>query len=189
MMDALEKDVEFIKTISPLLCVEIGSGSGAVLTFLATILKSPTFYWATDINGFACKCTGKTLLNNGIRYFDTVATDLVSSLRPRLDGRCDVLIFNPPYVPTPSREVGSQDIAAAWAGGVNGREVTDRLLPSIAQLLSPRGAFYLLALPENQPEEIAEVLARQGLAWELVLERRARNEKLKVFKYWHKSRH
>ena len=33
---------------------------------------------ATDINGFACKCTGKTLLNNGIRYCDTVATDLVS---------------------------------------------------------------------------------------------------------------
>ena len=30
-------------------------------------------------------------------------------------------------------------------------QVTDRLLPSIAQLLSPRGAFYLLALPENQP--------------------------------------
>lgn len=51
------------------------------------------------------------------------------------------------YIPI---QVGSKDLSAAWAGGTDGREVLNRLLPKISSLLSPKGMFYLIALKENK---------------------------------------
>ena len=59
---------------------------------------------------------------------------------------------NPPMlVPLPSmlRQIGGTGIAAAWAGGLDGREVIDRLVPHIPHLLAPRGRFYLVVLDAN----------------------------------------
>ena len=53
--------------------------------------------------------------------------------------------------------VGSDGIEASWAGGVDGREVLDRLLPQIGDLLSPSGALYLVLVEENKPADIAAV--------------------------------
>ena len=53
-------------------------------------------------------------------------------MRPYL---VDVLIFNPPYVPTPKEEVGLRGIEAAWAGGIDGRQVIDEFLPLIQVLI------------------------------------------------------
>ena len=89
-----------------------------------------------------------------------------------------MVLFNPPYVPTPSGEVmglagggaggaaggtaGGDLIAAAWAGGLDGREVVDRFLPQLADLLSyPRGVCYMVAVEENRPAGIAALLARR----------------------------
>lgn len=42
--------------------------------------------------------------------------------------------------------MGSCGIEAAWAGGIRGREVTDRFLPLVPQLLAPQGVCYLVSL-------------------------------------------
>jgi len=73
-----------------------------------------------------------------------VLGDLDGPFASRLRGQVDVLVFNPPYVPTEPDEVGSSGIEAAWAGGINGRQVIDRFLPRIASLLSPRGRLYMV---------------------------------------------
>ena len=46
-------------------------------------------------------------------------------------------------------QVGKMGIEASWAGGEKGREVTDRFLPHVHQLLSPQGLFYLIIIKEN----------------------------------------
>ena len=94
-----------------------------------------------------------------------------------------MLIFNPPYVPTPPEEVGSEGIEAAWAGGLDGREVIDRLLPIVADLLSPRGCFYMVLVEENKPAEISQLLALQGLSSRCVLKKRAKNEGLSIWRF------
>ena len=45
-------------------------------------------------------------------------------------------IFNPPYVPTPDEEVKLPGIARAWAGGMRGRVVIDRILPQVQSKLA-----------------------------------------------------
>lgn len=204
----------------------------------------------TDVNPAAAECTAKTASCNGVSL-QPVVTDLVrpsaiphvmvavwdwcmfpcqvESLLPQLSGKVDVLLFNPPYVVTPSEEVGvyslhcrrlnlkvnccifffqvgSRGIEAAWAGGERGREVTDRFLPLVGELLSLKGVFYLITIAENDPgllqsrrisdhwspfhlnisipaEEIIRVLGESGLQGVSCLSARAANERLAVLRF------
>jgi methylase of polypeptide subunit release factors len=63
-----------------------------------------------------------------------------------------LLLFNPPYVPTPEEEVERGGIAAAWAGGWKGRRVIDRLIPIVPELLSERGEMLMVTVPDNDPK-------------------------------------
>jgi release factor glutamine methyltransferase len=99
----------------------------------------------TDVNPRALQVTKETALHNSISssndnsneldYLEAIQCDLAVALLPRLAGQVDVILFNPPYVPTPDTEVGGSSIEAAWAGGVHGRRVVDRAVEQIAQLL------------------------------------------------------
>ncbi|KAJ0009370.1 hypothetical protein NQD34_001072 [Periophthalmus magnuspinnatus] len=182
LIDALEKDAEMLKERSPSVCLEVGSGSGVVSAFLASVLGPAALYICTDVNTAAAKCTAKTSSCNNISL-QPVITDLVDGLLPRLKGKVDVLLFNPPYVVTPSEEVGSSGIEAAWAGGERGREVVDRLLPVVSKLLSKNGLFYLITIVENNPDEIMSVLGECGLSGDICLKTRAGNERLSVLRF------
>ncbi|XP_075712992.1 methyltransferase HEMK2 isoform X2 [Rhinoderma darwinii] len=149
LIDALEKEAEELKSRVEI-CLEIGCGSGVVSAFVASLIGPKAWYLCTDVNPTAALCAIATSQANDV-HVDPVITDLVSGLLPRLQGQIDLLLFNPPYVVTPSEEVGSNGIEAAWAGGKNGREVIDRFLPVVPKLLSSKGLFYLLVLKENNP--------------------------------------
>uniref|UniRef100_A0A1A8PV81 Methyltransferase HEMK2 n=4 Tax=Nothobranchius TaxID=28779 RepID=A0A1A8PV81_9TELE len=182
LIDALEKDAERLQRMSPCVCLEVGSGSGVVSAFLASVVGPSAVYICTDVNPAAAGCTATTASCNGVSL-QPVLTDLAESLMPRLCGLVDVILFNPPYVVTPSEEVGGRGIEASWAGGERGREVTDRFLPAAAQLLSQRGLFYLVTIAENHPEEIVELLGQHGLEGEPCSSTRAGNERLSVLRF------
>ena len=81
-------------------------------------------------------------------YLGNLLGDLAGPLKY---GMVDVLIFNPPYVPTPdlpsipdatedrgrpSYEDDSHLLSLSYAGGADGMETTDRLLNDIPKILS-----------------------------------------------------
>ena len=103
----------------------------------------------------------------------------------------DVLLFNPPYVPTESDEWESaqerKSLDGAWAGGIDGMQLTNELLDCVdvgdtnipcshtpillrrcQHLLAPQGRFYLVALKANGIENIqAQMLEKFRLASEV----------------------
>jgi release factor glutamine methyltransferase len=85
---------------------------------------------------------------------------------------------------TPRRaQVTRGGIAAAWAGGKDGREVVDRLLPDVADVLSPDGGTMLMILLEqNKPREVMVVLERAGLRCDVVRSASADEERLHVLR-------
>lgn len=181
LLDALEQDLEQVMGSS--VCVEVGSGSGVVLTGLASRLGPRCLYLAADINPRACEATRRTGARNSCAV-QAVCCDLLTCMTHRLQHKVDVLLFNPPYVVTPSQEVGAGELEHTWAGGVMGREVLDRLLPVIPLLLAPRGRFYLLLEANNDPADVSRQLAAAGLTKAVkLIERRAGPERLSVHVY------
>ncbi|KAK4553393.1 S-adenosylmethionine-dependent methyltransferase [Recurvomyces mirabilis] len=165
-----------LATPSPLV-LEVGVGSGVVLAFVTANAKhifgrSDILAVGTDANEYACRAAGQTVRGAvtehtrsgkpaGI-FGDCVAGDLAISLRQQ---NVDVLIFNPPYVPTetlPSLSTATRDkfeqdshlLSLSYAGGHDGMETTNRLLADLPTVLSERGVA-----PEAV---IAGILARPG---------------------------
>uniref|UniRef100_A0A4W2IES1 Methyltransferase HEMK2 n=2 Tax=Bos TaxID=9903 RepID=A0A4W2IES1_BOBOX len=169
LLDALEAAAAELTGVE--ICLEVGSGSGVVSAFLASVIGPQALYMCTDVNPEAAACTLETARCNKV-HIQPIITDLVKGLLPRLKESVDLLVFNPPYVVTPPEEVGSRGIQAAWAGGRNGREVIDRFLPLAPDLLSPRGLFYLVTIKENNPEEILKIMKTKGLQGTTVLSRK-----------------
>ncbi|AEO54429.1 hypothetical protein MYCTH_44053 [Thermothelomyces thermophilus ATCC 42464] len=204
------------------LVLEVGPGSGVVLAFLtahAQVLFSrrDILTLGIDVNRFACAATSETVAkapssNRGVAgyHLGTAQGDLATAVRP---GTVDVLVFNPPYVPTPdlppvqpegnhhqqqqaaaaatapSHEEDSRLLALSYAGGRDGMEVTDRLIEALPEVLSARGVAYLLLCAQNKPEEVKGRIRRlAGGPWRAetvgTSGRQAGWEKLQIVRIW-----
>ena len=196
---------------SPLIA-EIGTGSGVVLGFVAANAKTicgrdDVFTIGIDVNPNACKATSQTVLiamaerNSQACYLGAVCADLCSALKP---ASVDVLILNPPYVPTEALAVllrqynshssaydrDSKLLSLSYAGGMDGMEVTNRLLRSLPAVMSPRGVAYVLLCAQNKPEEVKARLRHDGGGGSWHVETVSRSgkaagwEKLEILRIW-----
>ncbi|KAI1107820.1 putative methylase [Jackrogersella minutella] len=197
------------------LVVEIGPGSGVVIAFVnaqAQVLfgSQNVLTAAIDVNGYACQATSETAkkaaLENAAtrgRFLGAFQGDLVAPLKDKL---VDVLIFNPPYVPTPElpKQPGLADLphmdtkpsfdddsymlSLSYAGGKDGMETTDRLIKSLPQVLSSKGCAYILLCEQNGPEKVKERIRGLGGAWKVATVgssgKKAGWERLQIIRIW-----
>lgn len=195
LLDTLSSDSEtkFLhnrfpsKAASPII-LEVGTGSGVVLSFLTT--NSTTIFGhdsiltlGIDVSTPANLATRETVSKNNPRgfYLDSLTGNLTTPLR---DGSVDMLVFNPPYVPTAELPIlpGEEDenagreldlLALTYAGGPDGMATTDRLLDLLEMVLSEdRGVAYVLLCAQNRPEAVAEKLrlggyGEKGIRWKV----------------------
>jgi len=222
LLDAFSQasEVSFLASLFPLtspspLLVEIGTGSGVVSAFLAghaskIFSRRDVISLGIDVSFTANCVTNKTVDRAISEYSSTAAvfcgsvtSDLATALKPKC---VDVLVFNPPYVPTsdmPTLEklrtedgrkvlVNSKTaeefvmeeylLSLTYAGGKSGMETTNRLIEALDNVLSDRGVLYLLLCAGNKPDEVQKMVKSLGWSMNKVIERRAGWERLSIWR-------
>ncbi|TCD62043.1 S-adenosylmethionine-dependent methyltransferase [Steccherinum ochraceum] len=174
LLDALEEDAEELRALRPRLSLEIGTGhQNKVWSMLPGYVLAALTHLQIPL--------------------ESVTTYLAAPLLKRVHHAVDILIFNPPYVPTYDSESqeaqDGKDIRGSWAGGTDGMRITDILLECVDGLLSPRGRFYLVAVKENNiPELQRRMRELYDLESKIILQRRAGREHLHVICFMRNGR-
>lgn len=195
LLDAIEKLVLNGTLKNPHTCLEIGSGSGIVTTFISSIFHDKCFCTAIDISGIANLATLSTLqANNSTKYTDIIRADCVSGIIPI--EQFDLVVMNPPYVETDPSEISKERI---WAGGYMGSSMIHRLLygtvdentcndtssiinPLLSKLLSRNGKALIVMAACNYPERFL-VTNQSELNASIVLKKRCGRELLSVLMF------
>lgn len=148
---------------------------------MANIVGRNAFLLSTDVNEAALEKTRNIV---SMMRCSVIRADLFSCLRPA--EQFSLVVFNPPYVPTDDEEycnsLRQRDISASWAGGRNGRQVTDRFLKDLLPYLTPDGTAYLVVIDLNDVRDTISFASHHGLVGEIVGERAAGIEKLYVLR-------
>lgn len=110
--------------------LDVGTGSGILALKLSKHAKKVI---AVDINRKALKEFNKTIKKNRIHNIKTVHSDLFS----RVSGKFDLIVFNPPYIPTEKIQFVDLD------GGKNGTEIIERFLKDARKYLGKNGKILL----------------------------------------------
>ena len=148
--------------------IEIGCGRGLISFELA---KRAQIVIATDINPHAVKFTKRYGL-------EVVRADLFGGLKAKFD----LVIFNPPYLPTKEEERASGWINYALDGGKNGRETINKFIEMLKDHLNPNGRCLLLVSSLSGLEEVKEKAEVEGFKIIEVANERCFFEQLCIFK-------
>lgn len=143
--------------------VDVGTGSGCIAIALAHKLPQARLT-AIDISAAALAVAEENARRNGV-----AVRFLQGDLLAEVAGEAfDVVVSNPPYVPTADRaslsvEVRDFEPALALFAGDDGLEVYRSLIPAAFDALNP-GGHILLEIGYGQSLAIADLLARSGFA-------------------------
>jgi len=134
--------------------VDIGTGSGNIAVALGRELPR-TRIVATDITARALKIAQFNAKMNQVKGIVFAAGDMFAPLkRLRLEGKCDFIVSNPPYVSASdweglAPEVRDCEPRLALVGGKSGLEFIRRLIKGAPIFLKPEG-YLLFEIGEGQ---------------------------------------
>jgi release factor glutamine methyltransferase len=143
---------------APLRILDLGTGSGCLLLALLSELPHASGI-GTDISAAACRLARD---NAGALGLAGRARFIVGDWSAAVAGRFDLIVANPPYIPSPALdslmpEVRDHEPRRALDGGDDGLDAYRRLLPGIGRLLDPDGRM-LVEIGAGQGDEVAALL-------------------------------
>ncbi|WP_299531632.1 HemK2/MTQ2 family protein methyltransferase [uncultured Streptomyces sp.] len=136
--------------------LDLGTGSGALAIRAAQLGARVT---AVDL---ARRAVATARLNAWFhrRRIDVRRSDLTAAVAGRT---YDLLLCNPPYVPSPDPGLPGHGAARAWDAGSDGRLVLDRVCDGARAALRPGGVLLLVHSGLSGTGRTLERLSRAGL--------------------------
>jgi release factor glutamine methyltransferase len=151
-----------------LLAIDVGTGSGCIACALAT--ERPDLdVVAVDVSPAAAAVARENARALGLTSrVSVVAVDVLVGLR---GGRADLIVSNPPYLPSAllpelSPEVSIHEPRLALDGGRDGLDVIRRLVDIARCVLRPSGALVFETAGGDQASAAAALL--RGAGWDRV---------------------
>jgi len=166
---------ESIKVKEKASALDLGTGSG-IQGINAAMLKAGKVV-CTDVNARALENARLNAESLGFgKGFEFRQGSLFSCIGR--DEKFDLMVFNPPYVVSGEKKDIDLD------GGRKGREILDLFLKQFGKHLGFGGECFFLQSSLNGRRETEEILGEEGLAFEIVSEKKLFFEKLLVFRAW-----
>ena len=147
---------------------EIGTGTGIISLYLA---KKGLDGICSDINPLSAELVKKNYLTNHPKLSGNLEIrlgDMFDVLN--LDEKFDLVVFNPPYLPTKPEEYvgGSGWFDRAVSGGKDGLSVTNRFIEQVGSYLKKDGRAYFVFSSLSDEKKLHSILEKNNLKYEIV---------------------
>jgi release factor glutamine methyltransferase len=136
--------------------LDMGTGSGILALEAAKYCDEVL---AVDVNSEAVMCIKNKIKKEKIKKIKVLQSDLFENV----DGKFDLIIFNPPYLPN---DTDVKDMALD--GGKKGYEVIERFMRKVKNYLTKDGKILLLFSSLSKKNKIDKILKRNKYVHEQV---------------------
>ncbi|MFT8394571.1 peptide chain release factor N(5)-glutamine methyltransferase [Propionibacterium sp.] len=142
--------------------VDLGTGSGVIAAAIIAEYPGEPIVYAVENSPEALVWAHRNLAGTSAHLVDTT----MGQALPQLDGGVDLVISNPPYLPTGSAELLPHDVVghdpdAALFSGPDGMDAIRELVPTAERLLKP-GGLLVIEHDDSQGEPVVQLLRGTG---------------------------
>ena len=150
--------------MKPLRILDMCAGSGCIGISLERLSPIPVTILGADISEEALKVAKENGNRLGCERYQTVKSDLFE----RIEGKFEVIVSNPPYIPsevieTLDCEVKDHEPRLALDGAADGLAFYRRIAREAAKYLTPDGRIYL-EIGYDQGEAVSALLCEAGFS-------------------------
>lgn len=153
--------------------LDLGTGTGILGIFCAMQRAKAV---CADINPFAVKLAAENATLNGVEI-EAIKSDMFENIK----GRFNIIIFNPPYLPTEEQDKIPGALNYAFDGGKGGNDAILKFIEGFEKHILPGGRVYILLSSLNDIEGIRKKFEEKGFDSKKMAERAFDFEKLFVY--------
>ena len=152
--------------------LDLGTGTGIIAIFFQLIkMENPNFnpeIYGSDILEDSIKCTKlNEKINKTNNQINLIHSDLFKSFPEKLKHSFNIIIFNPPYLPSSSlikENLNKQNIDHSWDGGLKGYDLLIDFLTNAKAFLNLKKdhAIYCITSSRTNLMELNKLISNLG---------------------------